>query len=562
MEFTLEEVQQHLDRYALLSIQKTDDPQQVLIEVRGNKKDWLLRIVFKQGFPYELPAVYLEEGISRLHQHICWKKQICISDSQGISTNFLNPPTIISNAIYNSIELLEQKYNPSEFWDEFEGYWCAYSKSHVKLFIDPNNYGNGVGIYKIFAYLNDDGEVVGFYDKATIFEQRSFGYRPYEEASPHLKSFLICLDKLSHPPTPSRHWSSGEILDSIKNGLTAKQLRTFEKKLTKTKQNDAVRFVFRIPRPTDGYNIFSCQVVFHARGGLFGPLSAKDTLIPYHCERAHKDFIYERGGAYSTLRKKSVAIIGCGSLGGNVAYMLAQSGVGKLTLVDPDTYKIENIYRHILPSSQLRHKQSKVQGLEKFLSSEFPHVEIAPFHETFENWFSEKRIGSIDCIVIAIGSPSLERKICADLHNIAKQISVVHCWQEGLSLGGHVMGYRNNSIGCFNCLFYKSGMPKLFPSVSFLSEGQSTSKSIGGCVGAFTPYSAVDSFQTSVTATRIVIEYLNGAIQGAFYDGWKSRAPMDEATNIDKTNLYDNYQLLKDKITSILNSTTCNVCKR
>ena len=47
------------------------------------------------------------------------------------------------------------------------------------------------------------------------------------------------------------------------------------------------------------------------------------------------------------IRNAKVTIIGCGGIGGAVAIILARSGVGNLTLVDPDTYGPENTNRQI-----------------------------------------------------------------------------------------------------------------------------------------------------------------------------------------------------------------------
>ena len=48
------------------------------------------------------------------------------------------------------------------------------------------------------------------------------------------------------------------------------------------------------------------------------------------------------------LSPKHLAIIACGSGGSALALMAARSGVGKLTLVDPEMLALKNVGRHML----------------------------------------------------------------------------------------------------------------------------------------------------------------------------------------------------------------------
>ena len=47
------------------------------------------------------------------------------------------------------------------------------------------------------------------------------------------------------------------------------------------------------------------------------------------------------------LRDTHVLVVGCGGIGGTVATLLARSGVGRFTLIDPDTYEPTNMNRQI-----------------------------------------------------------------------------------------------------------------------------------------------------------------------------------------------------------------------
>lgn len=67
-------------------------------------------------------------------------------------------------------------------------------------------------------------------------------------------------------------------------------------------------------------------------------------------------------------------VIGCGSIGGTIATGLARSGIGHLTLIDPDRMLERNIVRHELSRRHLgRHK---ITGLVDELQARHPDLEI------------------------------------------------------------------------------------------------------------------------------------------------------------------------------------------
>lgn len=202
---------------------------------------------------------------------------------------------------------------------------------------------------------------------------------------------------------------------SRSDGLDSGSLRRLKKRLTKSNQWRKTRLVFRIKRPSGGYSLFACSIRFVHGEGLFGKLSSNDTVEPVFCSRMSPRFMLSRGGARESLKTKTVAIVGCGSLGGYVSYMLAQSGIESATLVDPDIYTAENLYRHILPSYTLGESGSKVEKLKSYLLSEFPHISVDEFPTSYTVWREKNTLDHIDCMIVATGNPSIERKICSDI---------------------------------------------------------------------------------------------------------------------------------------------------
>ena len=82
------------------------------------------------------------------------------------------------------------------------------------------------------------------------------------------------------------------------------------------------------------------------------------------------------------LFRSSVAVIGCGGLGGYVVEELARLGVGRLVVIDPDVFEEHNLNRQLF-STPPGLGQAKVQAAAARISEINPAVTLIPFREAF-----------------------------------------------------------------------------------------------------------------------------------------------------------------------------------
>lgn len=85
-------------------------------------------------------------------------------------------------------------------------------------------------------------------------------------------------------------------------------------------------------------------------------------------------------GAARSLESSRVVCIGTGSLGSAVALQLARSGVGHLTLIDPETLVSANLGRHVLGVDDLG--KSKARALREMIRRDLPITEVVAY-ETY-----------------------------------------------------------------------------------------------------------------------------------------------------------------------------------
>lgn len=83
-----------------------------------------------------------------------------------------------------------------------------------------------------------------------------------------------------------------------------------------------------------------------------------------------------------SLLKSHVAIIGCGGLGGYTIEMLARLGIGKMTVIDPDTFEEHNLNRQILCTINVL-GMPKVEVAQARIREINPAVEVITLRAAF-----------------------------------------------------------------------------------------------------------------------------------------------------------------------------------
>ena len=83
-----------------------------------------------------------------------------------------------------------------------------------------------------------------------------------------------------------------------------------------------------------------------------------------------------------TLFRGSVAVIGCGGLGGYVVEELARLGVGTIVVIDPDLFEEHNLNRQLFSSTE-NLGQAKVAAAVKRINAVNPAVTVVPIQTAF-----------------------------------------------------------------------------------------------------------------------------------------------------------------------------------
>ena len=240
------------------------------------------------------------------------------------------------------------------------------------------------------------------------------------------------------------------------------------------------------------------------------------------------------------LESKRVLLLGCGSVGGHLAFLLARAGIGALTLVDHDILKAENTYRHVLGKPYWGKR--KAFAMQQALMAQLPFIDVRAIPKTIEAAFEQDliRLNDFDLIVSALGNPTAELAFNERVRRGAGP-PIVFTWLEPLGIGGHaLLTGQHGEPGCFACLYTRTDGSDgpLQNRAAFGQEDQKYGRSLAGCNNLFTPYGALDAIRTSELAARLALDALSENEQHNDLRSWKGDATAFTEAGFDVSGRY------------------------
>lgn len=533
--------------------------------LKGKKKNWKTRFVFDGVFPFSMPRVLLleEEHIGRI-PHVNVEGVLCIDESDSIIVNYKIPEDLIGCTIESAIELLESgalKVNRMELIDEYEGFF-EYISDHIP--------GNVIGadtpqkVYlKIWRSKNgrqSDGKPFFIQSDGLQLPDRYSNFSKTNSFQT-IKSIYIPTDYSMLPPQGKKGLDA-EYIYQLFSLAERHHSKTISKIIEKFSLSRQFYILFGLPRSKGTRSL----VLFRLKNKKplphpFKKKSLEWEIKPYLINRHDKGYLLERGGADLKLSNKRVAIVGCGSVGSEIAVMLAKAGVAHLTLIDYDILEIDNIYRHRLGGAYLNYEPDsktgkvlgwyKVKALSRYLEKELPHIDVEDVPKRVEDIVNEKELKNADVIISAVGSPSMNLFLNRKFKNLNFK-KIIYCWNEAASAGGHALAVNLDS-SCYECQFWEADIFSLVSPLNLVTPGQHLTKNLTGCAGVFTPFSYLDSSQTAMITARLCIEVIAGDAVNKVVS-WKNT----NVSGVQLTKRYYEMELLEEK--TYKNSPNCEIC--
>jgi len=503
-----------------------------------------------------LPGVWLIEPEKVLLAHVSYDGVVCIDDGQGLSFDPARRDDIVAQVTLDAFHLLERSYADSqadytEFFNELEGYWTHLPASMLG-WADVEI----AGPCRLLTGYNAKHEAA---PADWFFTEQSAKKMPPEfrlKGLPDVLGIYVPLERGILPPHRDTQLSTHFVQQALAM-LDDEGKRAWER-LVKNRTTKVSRLSFMlisVPRAAGGYSLIG--LTFHVKAGA---VDTSKCPTPIRMERHTSEFMRERGGADLGLASKRIAILGCGSVGSEVADALASSGVGNLVLVDSDDLGVENVFRHLLGRDMLG--EEKVTGVQKELLRKYPGAAVAVRNQVAQPWLRNGGPQQVDGIVIAIGVPTVEREFMRYLRGSGATIPVVLTWLEPLDLGGHAVGLSTTGKGCLDCLYRDDeGVASLYPCISFLASGQVVTKNLTGCASTFVPYGAIQSRRTALLAAELMLDLLRGE-NAPQYRYWQGKGKLAAAEGLRNSPWFTTAQTAdQNAVSKHLFANPCAMCR-
>lgn len=459
-----------------------------------------LRVLADDDFPYTAPRISVADGPPILTwPHLERDGMLCLLPSDAsVSSEY--PDRVVKEILGDARRLIEDCVNDrrkDDFRKEFLSYWAMATDAGAARFVslvEPCGPSR-----RLVVWRGRTENVVG--DKAEALKQWLSRWRATPEG-------LGCkLDDgvliwLPEPLLPVDYPRTAADVRTLARERSPEALSVLEE-LAASKV-DAIDVLLGAPT-SNGTSFGAVRVSAAERGAMleagFRPshaprsllasryLAGSATVTKAAVDRADHQWIHgrDRDHRQERLRKRRVAVVGVGSVGGSVAKLLAQAGVGELFLVDPGVMDWSNVGRHQLGAASVGH--NKAVELMREINRACPHVETSIHRDRFGPAASSvvRDLASYDLIISATGNWAAEGFLNDVQHGTNGHPPVLYAWVEPQAAAAHaVLVFRGQA--CFQCGVNDKGRA----NVTVTGWAAATDLQEPTCGATFTPYGPVE----------------------------------------------------------------------
>lgn len=484
-----------------------------LIPVRAGVQ---LLFAVDQSFPFSRPKTAVTGlGEIALSPHVEQHDRLCTwGDAATFDPDA--PDQIARGYIVASLRLLEENEVGGDVADyiiDFEAYWRRHATSEFKLL---SMVAAKAPSRLLAGWYGENQIVLG---ETTDDCARWLRHRHNDNLKPSIgRAALIWVEPL---PYPADYPDTPLALRSLLSARVGPAVPLFDKVLASTEGRRAILLagpatssrsavggiIIQDPPPRQSFGPATSTNRGFRRGKTPPTiLAARLTMERVNPDDVEASWTRLEPGVFEKLRTRKVAVIGCGAVGATVARMLAQTGVGRLVLIDPDVLKWENIGRHELGGDYVG--KYKATAMASRLSASIPHLIECTTHTC--DWIDlarerESVFDDCDLILSAMGDWLGETALDDFTRSRGLAASVVYGWLERRAMAAHALAL-NKDTACFKCGFDSVGEP-LLPATSWLKEDDNER-----CAAPTSPFGATE------------LSFANGLISGLVIDLLLERA--------------------------------------
>lgn len=485
------------------------------ITLQSSRGNFFADLCLPSNFPSALPRIILDDGekLWGVIPHVDPDGGLCVA-TNAAALKINSPRDAIDFIIKRAAEVLSNK-SDHDFDAEFFSYWKnTYGESGNVLTLAGGN-----GIPATAHWISDAKRFIVSEDVAGLQTWCKRAGIDLKKASSGIENRVEISERIKPADFPN---TLEQLLRLLDRHAPAKGI---ELRSHVTCSNHPKLLLFRFPTHD---SVIDAAALIHgqekhfrgriAHGCRVGKVPWRIALLrsPKHTsdleifrlgvQSVHPAHLRVRGGSGVDFSDKKIAVIGCGSLGGYVAHMLARIGVGHITLIDNDTLSWDNAGRHILGGFQVG--KNKAQALRFMLQMETPHIEIEALSHDIEDVLSVTpcKLHGLDLAISTIGVWAADYDLNFWGRKDDHSCPLMFSWLEPHGVAGHSMFVHPHIGGCLNCGCNEWGEfhnSVILPGTTQQIKGY-------GCGGFFQPYGVAEMLPTASMVVQHATDFLLG----------------------------------------------------
>jgi hypothetical protein len=480
-----------------------------------------ITVVLDEDWPFVPPDFFIpKEHEKFLSAHVDVGGKLCLAPSHSTYSQG-DPVWVLNELLGEAVELLKRSEIPDqEFVDEFQSYWLRdmQPKRLCLSLLNPQGPSRMIACWhgethSVFGETKEDVE---------RFLKRRLRPKPKSVSKIVEEPFLWFSRGLipSEFPKRARHlWEltrelAGDDAVSLLVACAGDPMRRVVFGFDTVAGSTMAGVTLRRPEGfTNGFreHAMSKEV---ALSRFFG----KEKTEAYRVQRVDYEWIHSRGGEarHLGLKGKTVAILGCGSLGSGVAMLLAKSGVGNLLIVDPESLSWDNIGRHSLGAVAVG--QNKAEAMAAEIEHQLPSIYAKGIRKTWQQAHSggDINFGEVDLVISTSGDWSSDSMLNVVGRTTLTFPQMVFGWFEAHALAGHALLIADNG-GCFGCGADEFG--NFSHHMTVWPQGSAMLRE-PACGGYYQPYGPAQMAATQGLVATLAVDALTAAIPHSELRSW------------------------------------------
>jgi len=237
-------------------------------------------------------------------------------------------------------------------------------------------------------------------------------------------------------------------------------------------------------------------------------------VVPLVVRRVDPEWTYGRcqHPEVAVRQGKHVVVFGAGALGAHIVDQLARAGVGKISIVDPETMQPANIGRHLLGADSIG--RSKAKCVEWQVGRANPACILKHYDISAEAWLQRPLATDdehVDMFVDVTGEPSVRAAL--DEARRVRPVPLLIGWMEPFVAAAHVCQLTQNTL-------WFDGSPDRLTSLQAVTWPSDVMLREPSCNGEFQAYTSAAATHAVALVAEAAIELLDGQVLTSAVRSW------------------------------------------